>query len=194
MGACMGKAKNRTRAPALAFAAFLAGFAIASCGGRIDPGTTGANEDGTIDYDGDAPASSAGDSGSSSSSPFDAGSISPFGDGGSEPYPPVDHGPQDTSPACESRPALDCACAGEDCPKPPDSYLAQIVNDCLESGGYVCNWVYVDYDSDGCAIDLRALEPNDVFVACVTKELDSQRWKCMSSGGTLSTYVDCTTK
>ena len=185
----MRKAKIGTPAALFAFAAVLAGFAIASCGGKIDEVSSGGDDAATGDSPDVLNGLAMGDA-----TTFDAGSITPFSPDGAPPYPPVDHGPQDTEPACSSRTPAACSCTGEDCPDPPDWYFGQLVQGCLESGGYVCGWVYADFDSDGCAMDLRALDPNDTFVECITKQLDSERWTCMSGGGNLSTYVDCTTK
>ncbi|MGH7280720.1 MAG: hypothetical protein ACRELY_04295 [Polyangiaceae bacterium] len=188
----MRKAKSGASAKTFAFAAFLAGFAIASCGGKI------AEENSTFGSDDDASSGSDypdvfnGFADADATTGFDAGAIVPFSDG-APPFPPVDNGPQDTTPACASRPELDC-CSGENCTNSPDSAFAEIVRSCLSNGGYVCNDVYADFDSDGCAIDLRALDPNDTFVECATKQLDSQRWTCMSGGGTLMTFVDCTSR
>ena len=193
----MGMAKTKHNASPLWIALFFAGFAIASCGGRIDPSSTSNSANGD-DSAGDDTSSSGGDA-SSGVIGFEAGvyDASLFDDdGGPAPYPPVDDGPNDTDPACESREPFSCSCTGEDCPDPPDWYFGQVVENCLGDGASVCGWVYADFDDEGCAVDLRAYEANDAFVACVTKKMNSERWLCMSgmANSQLSTYVDCTTK
>ncbi len=160
---------------------FFSILAIASCGGRVEP-TSAATPD----------ASTAPPVPTTSFTPlFDAGTTTVGFDGGAPGFPPVPDGPNDTSPACASRPPLACACSGEDCPKPPDSFFAQIANDCAMNAA-ACGFIYADFDSDGCAVALRMDQPNPKFVACVTAQLDTQRWLCETGGGELSTYRDCT--
>ncbi|MEO7111527.1 MAG: hypothetical protein ABI183_13895, partial [Polyangiaceae bacterium] len=176
-GACM-----------LAIALYCAGSAIASCGGKIDPNSM--FDDGSAHDAGAADPASVDDA--SPTQEFDGGAFSGFD--ASTPtagFPPVANGPTDTAPVCASRPALDCACHGEDCPKPPDSYLAQIVADC-QTAGPACGFIYVDYDADGCAIALRMDDPDPGFVACTTERLDENIWSCEIGGGEISTFVDCT--
>lgn len=179
---------GRTQLAGVAISLFLGGFAIVNCGGRIDPdsmfGDGNARDAGSIDRPAPADAST--------TSGFDAGNFSVLDAGNpSAGFPPVADGPSDTTPACASRPALDCACHGEDCPKPPDSYLAQIVHDC-QTAAPACGFFYADFDTDGCAIALRMDNPNPKFVACVTAQLDENIWSCAIGGGEISTYVDCT--
>jgi hypothetical protein len=172
----------------VAIGLFLGVFAIVDCGGKIDPNSM--FDDGSARDAGPADRGSASDA--STTQGFDASTFSSFDAGEPGPaFPPVANGPSDTAPACASRPKLDCACHGEDCPKPPDSYLAQIVGDCQKAAP-ACGFFYADFDADGCAIALRMDNPDPKFVACVTARLDENIWSCEVGGGEISTFVDCT--
>lgn len=172
----------------VAISLFLGGFAIVDCGGKLD--TDSRLDDRSARDAGPADPASVGDA--STTQGFDAGTLSGFD--ASDPaagFPPVANGPNDTTPACASRPALDCACHGEDCPRPPDSYLGQILVDCQKAAP-ACGLFYADFDPDGCAIALRMDNPDPKFVACVTARLDESIWSCEIGGGEISTILDCT--
>lgn len=160
---------------------FLAGMAIADCGGKIDASSTG-----SLDVSVPPPMPTV------LMPSFDAGPPTSLGlDGGAPAFPSVANGPSDTSPACASRVPFECACSGEDCP-PVDSYFAQLAVACAASAP-ACGYVYADFDSDGCATALRMVQPDPKFIACVTAQLDIDRWLCVSGGGELEAFLDCTT-
>lgn len=162
--------------------------ALASCGGRL------AQDDGFGSTESDDAASAEPTDGFGALDASAAWEGSTFATDGAPAFPPVDNGPSDTDPACASRPAIDCGCTDAGCPGPVNSYVEELVRGCLGDGGYVCGNVYVDFDPDGCAIALRALDPNDEFVKCATAKLDANRWTCETGGGSLRAYVDCTSR
>jgi hypothetical protein len=164
---------------------FLSVLAIASCGGRVEPTTSAADTDASI-----APPIP-----TTIVTPFfDAGTTSFGFDGGAPGFPPVANGPNDTSPACSSRTPYDCECSGEDCPPTPDNALEDLVQLCNEIQT-ACGYIYVDFDSSGCAIDLRMDNPQPSFIECMDARLNSNRWQCDFSQGTQArAYVDCTTR
>ena len=163
--------------------------ALSACGGKV--------ESSVADSGFDPPASVARDSGSPVTGFSDAATSSDFD--GSPGFPPVEYGPNDLQPACGSRPGFSCDCRGENCPPGAGNALGDLARDCaLLGSGSVCGFVYVDFDSSGCATALRMDQPNGAFVACLTKQLDSARWACATStnlpSGEAQAYVDCTTR
>lgn len=171
----MNASRRTKRGPIALVAVISAAFALGACGGKLAP----SDGNGPTSRAKDASAPQASGTTSPSSAPS-ASSDPPSGapNPGSNADQPVPNGPDDSD--CAMRAVRDC-CVGDACGSPTaEAQFQTMVHDCFLQVEY-CGDAYVDFDSEGCAADLR-LDPgaSPKYITCLTTLLNGERWSCLA--------------
>ncbi|MEO8798902.1 MAG: hypothetical protein ABI551_13525 [Polyangiaceae bacterium] len=171
----MNASRGTERGQLALFLVISAVFAVEACGGKLAPSE--GNSASSNAKDASAPQAS-GTTSPSSAPSASSDPPSATGDPGGNAYPPVRSGPDDSD--CAMRAVRDC-CVGDACDSPTAAAQFQtMVHDCFLQVEY-CGDAYADFDSEGCAVDLR-LGPSasPKYVACLTTLLNAERWSCIA--------------